>query len=346
MGITRSLIGLSSYQISISIVSSLWSSNLPKQPFSQVMAKAAQVSQFPQQLIHTPYQVIPWVIHLDLWDCSLGVVVYKGAAEPVKGRKIRDWAGIQNKTMFKERETFRPSHQLFGAAVFRTVLSVLDRWLSWIGARITLVPTANSPTFVSSVPPVSLSKEQNFRRGDRCMKGCKSLKLNKNLASTLPSIQSLGTLSLFLLVSCLPSEIVSPQETTIPRTFADWCLNEANLSANTKKTINALLQVAETTDCSQADKLLSTPAKLSLDLRDNYITDLKPLSALTNLIELSLINNLIADLRPLSTLTNLTELWLTNNQTITDKNCPVKPESICKFVPLQLRSNWNSGLII
>jgi len=35
----------------------------------------------------------------------------------------------------------------------------------------------------------------------------------------------------------------------------------------------------------------------------------------------------------LSTLTNLTELNLSNNPTLTDKTCPVKPESICSFAP-------------
>jgi internalin A len=40
-------------------------------------------------------------------------------------------------------------------------------------------------------------------------------------------------------------------------------------------------------------------------------------------------------LLPLSSLINLTELFLYNNQTLTDKTCPVKPESICSFVPLQ-----------
>jgi len=33
----------------------------------------------------------------------------------------------------------------------------------------------------------------------------------------------------------------------------------------------------------------------------------------------------------LSTLSNLTNLFLHNNQTLTDKTCPVKPKSICRF---------------
>jgi internalin A len=70
-----------------------------------------------------------------------------------------------------------------------------------------------------------------------------------------------------------------------------------------------------------------------LFLGNNQITDLKPLSTLTNLSGLFLENNSIASLKPLSTLANLTSLFLGNNQTLTDKTCPVKPESICEFHP-------------
>jgi len=186
------------------------------------------------------------------------------------------------------------------------------------------------------------------------MKVCKPLKLNKNPASTLPGLRFLSTLALFFLVSCLPSEVVSWKKTTTPRTFADWCLNKANLSADTKYTINALLRVAKTQDCSQADKLLSTRTEVSLNYNPitdlayltrlsrykNQITDLRPLSTLTNLTGLSLYNNQITDLQPLSTLTNLTELWLESNQ-ITN----LRPLSkLTNLRTLSLRRNQISDL--
>jgi internalin A len=149
------------------------------------------------------------------------------------------------------------------------------------------------------------------------MKVCKYLKLNKNPASTLPGFRPLGTLALFLFVSSFPVQAVGLQETTTPRTFADWCLNKNNLSVETLHTINALLQVAKTTDCNQASKLLSALTELSLD--SNQIADLNPLSTLTNLTGLHLGSNQIADLNPLSTLTNLTGLYLGGNQ-IADLN--------------------------
>ena len=231
------------------------------------------------------------------------------------------------------------------------------------------------------------------------MKVKKHLIVNKNQASTLPGVRPLGTLFVFLFVSSFPAQAVPWKQTTTPRTFADWCLNKNKESVETLHTVDALLQEAKTQDCNQADKLLSTRIKLSLNdnqiadlkplstltnltilsLGSNQITDIKPLSSLTNLTGLWLFNNQIADLLPLSSLTNLTildlnnnqianllplssltnltglylennqiadlkplsslnnliELWLHNNQRLTDKTCPVKSESICRFVPLQ-----------
>jgi Leucine-rich repeat (LRR) protein len=109
-----------------------------------------------------------------------------------------------------------------------------------------------------------------------------------------------------------PAKAFSLQGTTTPRTFADWCLNKNNLSIETLHTVDVLLQETGTTDCHQASELLSART------------------------ELNLIGNQIADLKPLSTLTNLTELYIGNNPSLTDKTCPVKPESICGFVPFPI----------
>lgn len=150
-------------------------------------------------------------------------------------------------------------------------------------------------------------------------------------AISLSAVNPLITLALFLRVLCYPLSATPDQETVTPRRFIDWCLNQTSLSPQTKHTVDVLLQVAGTQDCNQADKKLSILSQL--DLNNNQIADLKPLSSLTNLTELDLSNNRIADLKPLSSLTNLTELILYNNQILTNKTCPVKPESICKFSP-------------
>ncbi|MBD2007067.1 MULTISPECIES: leucine-rich repeat domain-containing protein [Cyanophyceae] len=125
-----------------------------------------------------------------------------------------------------------------------------------------------------------------------------------NIYQTIPRallpFKPLGTLALLLLVSCSSTETVClPQATTstktVPRpqtatsrTFADWCLNKNKQSVETRRTVDVLLQVAKTQDCKQADKFLST--RITLDLDEKQITDIKPLSSLTNLTQLQLNN--------------------------------------------------------
>jgi internalin A len=245
----------------------------------------------------------------------------------------------------------------------------------------------------------------------------KHLLINMNLAFTLSDVRLLAALALFLFVPSFPAQAFPTQETTTPKTFADWCLNQHNLSMETLRTIHAMLTVAQTKDCAQANELLSNRTELylaynsiaelkplstltqltfldlsgnsiadlkplatltnltrlslaynsiadlkplstltqltsldlfgnsiadlkplstliqltSLDLSGNSIADLKPLSTLTKLTFLDLSGNSIADLKPLLTLTNLTQLSLNDNQMLTDKSCPVQPESICRF---------------
>ncbi len=216
-------------------------------------------------------------------------------------------------------------------AVFRTVLFVLDGWLKdRLSAESSLV-------IASLVPPVSLISELNSGKGsgkgDRCMEIKEHPLLNMNQAFTLSGVRHLATLALLLCISSVPAKASPLQETISPKTFADWCLNKDSLSAETKHTVDAILQEAKTQDCDQADKLLSN--RIELSLASKLITDLRPLSSLTHLTFLDLSNNQIADLRPLSTLTNLGLLSLENNPSLTDKTCPVQPESICNFVPLQ-----------
>ena len=101
-----------------------------------------------------------------------------------------------------------------------------------------------------------------------------------------------------------PKVTAAPIKT--PKTFTEWCQQKASLPQETKRTVEALLNVAETRNCSQANQTL------------------------TKLTSLSLSRNQISDIKPLSNLTKLTEVDLTKNPLIV-KQCPLKPESICKF---------------
>ena len=116
-----------------------------------------------------------------------------------------------------------------------------------------------------------------------------------------------AVLALLQAVSSFPTYAVPLKETTTLRSFADWCLNRESLSPDAKHTVEVLLQKAGTNQCDRASKQLST------------------------LTELSLSFNEISDLKPLSNLTNLTALDLWDNQMLTNKTCPVKPDSICNF---------------
>ena len=123
-----------------------------------------------------------------------------------------------------------------------------------------------------------------------------------------------------------PKVTAAPIKT--PKTFKEWCQQKASLPQETRYTVEVLLNVAKTQNCSQANQTLTKLTSLNLSV--NQISDIKPLSNLTNLTLLDLRENKISDIQPLSNLTKLTEVDLTKNPLIV-KQCPLKPESICKF---------------
>ncbi len=97
--------------------------------------------------------------------------------------------------------------------------------------------------------------------------------------------------------------------------FAEWCKQKDSLSEEAIYTVEVLLNKAGTSDCNEADRILSNLTELNLNW--NKITDITPLSALTNLTYLNLNYNQITDITGLSALTNLTYLSLSANP-ITD----------------------------
>jgi hypothetical protein len=124
----------------------------------------------------------------------------------------------------------------------------------------------------------------------------------------------------------------------IAQTFTEWCQQKASLPQETRRTVEALLQVAKTQNCGQANQTLT---KLTfLYLAGNQISDIKPLSNLTNLTCLDLWENQISDIKPLSNLTKLTSLSLTVNQ-ISD----IKPLSnLTNLTSLSLEGNQISDI--
>lgn len=115
----------------------------------------------------------------------------------------------------------------------------------------------------------------------------------------------------FTLTAHPPVAVAAPDAATFT-TFAEWCFNRNTLPPQTQHTVEVLLQKAETEDCYVAQDWLSEQTELLLFRR--RLSDLRPLSSLTNLRELWLYTNHITDVSPLANLTNLTKLWIYDNQ--------------------------------
>ena len=132
--------------------------------------------------------------------------------------------------------------------------------------------------------------------------------------------------------------------------FQELCQQQASLSAERRKTVEVLLAEAGTSDCELAAKNLSSRTELYLRANSitdvsplsrltnlrvlvlgfNQITDISPLAGLTNLIELDLHLNSITDFSPLARLTKLEKLYLTDNP-LTQPVCPISPPTVCEF---------------
>src|SRR5919199_1745682 len=190
----------------------------------------------------------------------------------------------------------------------------------------------------------------------------KHINLQKSIAVTC------SVIALALCGSGLSAYAAETRSGNSRRTFADWCREKDSLSPEAKHTVEVLLEEAETTECDEANQILSSFTELSL-YNNNQISDIKPLQSLTNLTELYLINNQISDnqisdIKPLESLTNLTVLSLSDNQIsdikplasltnlialylggnpLAPETCPLKRESICNW---ERRNNWEGRLML
>jgi internalin A len=130
--------------------------------------------------------------------------------------------------------------------------------------------------------------------------------LRSRFAKSIMRIALLLNLSTFC-----NSAIATPQKST-PINFLDWCLQKNQLPRPTQHTINMMLKEAGTPICDRAAQKLLTVEYLYLNSKK--ISDLRPLSSLTNLRILHLSENQISDITPLSSLVNLNVLYLHLNQ--------------------------------
>jgi internalin A len=123
---------------------------------------------------------------------------------------------------------------------------------------------------------------------------------------------ALVAIAIFTLTLGLYTPKVTAAPAQTPKTFTEWCEQKGSLPEETRHTVEVLLKIAKTQNCSQANQTLTNLT--SLFLAGNQISDIKPLSSLTNLTSLALLINKISDITPLSNLTNLTTLYLEGNQ--------------------------------
>ncbi|MGP1381967.1 MAG: leucine-rich repeat domain-containing protein [Thainema sp.] len=94
--------------------------------------------------------------------------------------------------------------------------------------------------------------------------------------------------------------------------FIELCDGQSSLTDDAQHTVQALLELAGTENCSEAATALAT--QTVIDLGGKEIVDVQPLTSLPQMTELRLGSNAIADLTPLSSLTQLETLLLNNNQ--------------------------------
>ncbi|MFM6152595.1 MAG: hypothetical protein ACKO3K_11540 [Cuspidothrix sp.] len=64
--------------------------------------------------------------------------------------------------------------------------------------------------------------------------------------------------------------IATPEKT--PKTFTQWCQQKSTLPPQTKRTVDVLLEIADTQDCNQANQTLTQLQQLNL--REKQIRDI------------------------------------------------------------------------
>ncbi|SMF02143.1 thrombospondin type 3 repeat-containing protein [Pseudobacteriovorax antillogorgiicola] len=100
----------------------------------------------------------------------------------------------------------------------------------------------------------------------------------------------------------------------IPFDFIDYCKSDAN-GIEIDRTVKALLDQSNSTDCSEADQKLK--ANTSLDLSAKNLKNIDPLLSFSQLTNLNLSNNRLSDIAILEELEKLVDLDLSHNQIAT-----------------------------
>jgi Leucine-rich repeat (LRR) protein len=99
----------------------------------------------------------------------------------------------------------------------------------------------------------------------------------------------------------------------INRTFMSWCMIRKKADIGIQKTIDAVMNVVQASDCRDDSIRESLFNARMMNLAGQDLDDLSPIGSLTKLRALWLDNNELSYLNPLSSLKNLIVLSLSNN---------------------------------
>ncbi|APJ03613.1 leucine-rich repeat domain-containing protein [Silvanigrella aquatica] len=97
------------------------------------------------------------------------------------------------------------------------------------------------------------------------------------------------------------------------RTFLSWCQMRKSADNGVQKTVDAVMNIVQATDCKDSSIKESLFNARMMNLAGQDIDDLSPIGSLIQLRALWLDNNEVSDLKPLSSLKNLIVLSLSNN---------------------------------
>lgn len=207
-------------------------------------------------------------------------------------------------------------------------------------AYLTLIPEhpmdLHPLSKLSNLSHLQITGIGNTRDRDSSDQSCKSQFKDIHLKTISSKFKSLNDYT-----SCektLPIQKISTEPGLNLEPIADLTqLKGLVLTWNGIRDIRALAGLTNLTELGLFGNELSDLQPLSkltrlqwLFLSYNKIQNLQPLSTLVNLQELDLIRNQIRDVSPLASLTKLSQLLLAGNP-LDNKNCPVKPASICNF---------------
>jgi len=159
---------------------------------------------------------------------------------------------------------------------------------------------------------IDLLQEQKAKNAEPRSAGQKLLIKTDMTSLIMKSTNAVALMISMWVFSGCEWEVTQAAEPSPRSSFKEWCQKRSTLSAEPRKTVEVLLAQAGTSDCElAAENLLS---RTELYLSQTGISDLSPLSRLTNLTKLTLRENQIANVSPLAELTNLQELFLIHNQ--------------------------------